>query len=96
MIGYGKELKKNKIKIADFGTSKIDKTESLRTLVGTPLFYSPELFQMSFGSEDTYTEKSDIWALGLILYLMFNYDRDSFKASDRLKNSLPWKGKNTS
>ena len=51
-------VKKNKIKIADFGTSKTDKTEMLKTLVGTPLFYSPELFEMSFGSEDSYTEKS--------------------------------------
>jgi serine/threonine protein kinase len=46
----------------------------LKTLVGTPLFFSPELLKMSLGEEDTYTEKSEIWALGLILYYMFNYE----------------------
>lgn len=69
--------KKGIIKIADFGTSKINNNihnnYKLKTLVGTPLFFSPQLLSMSFGEEDTYTEKSEIWALGLILYYMFNY-----------------------
>jgi serine/threonine protein kinase len=48
------------IKIADFGSSKMYRSSELmlKTLVGTPLFFSPELLQMSLGEEDTYTEKS--------------------------------------
>lgn len=43
--------KYNIIKIADFGTSKMGGSSEakLKTLVGTPLFFSPELFEMSFG-----------------------------------------------
>lgn len=51
---------KKVIKIADFGTSKLNKSSEIKfkTLVGTPLFFSPELLEMSLGEEDTYTEKS--------------------------------------
>lgn len=34
-------VKRNTIKIADFGTSKMNIGNELRTLVGTPLFFSP-------------------------------------------------------
>lgn len=89
--------RRNVIKIADFGTSKLNRSSELKlkTLVGTPLFFSPELLEMSFGEEDTYTEKSDIWALGLILYYMFNYQYDIVKPAERMKESLPWPGKTT-
>lgn len=36
-------LRGNIIKIADFGTSKMKVDAELKTLVGTPLFCSPEL-----------------------------------------------------
>lgn len=37
-------IKDGKIKIADFGTSKLkEENEMIRTLVGTPLFASPEI-----------------------------------------------------
>jgi serine/threonine protein kinase len=48
----------------------------IRTLVGTPLFASPEILLLFAGDEQSYTEKSDIWSLGLILYFMFHYKRD--------------------
>lgn len=88
-------LKDGKIKIADFGTSKLkEENEMIRTLVGTPLFASPEILELFAGDEQSYTEKSDIWSLGLILYFMFNYQREQDSALLRLKESLPWKGKN--
>lgn len=87
-------IKDNKIKIADFGTSKMKKeNEMIRTLVGTPLFASPEILEMFVGDDQSYTEKSDIWSLGLILYLMFHYQKNHDTALQRLKESLPWKGK---
>ena len=42
-------VKKNTIKIADFGTSKMNMSNELKTLVGTPLFFSPELFSVKEG-----------------------------------------------
>lgn len=51
-------LKKNVIKIADFGQSKMNSSNTLKTMVGTPLFASPELLEVLEGENDTYTEKS--------------------------------------
>ena len=43
-------MKGNIVKIADFGTSKIQQEDTeLKTLVGTPLFCSPELLELSLG-----------------------------------------------
>lgn len=53
------------VKLGDFGLSKMLAPEQhlASTYVGTPYYMSPELI-----SEDTYTHKSDIWALGCIVY----------------------------
>lgn len=66
----------------------------IRTLVGTPLFASPEILELSVGNNQSYTEKSDIWSLGLILYFMFHYQKHHESALKRLRESLPWRGKN--
>lgn len=39
-------LKNNTIKIADFGTSKMNSSTILKTLAGTLLFSSPEMLQL--------------------------------------------------
>ena len=65
-------LIKNKnldIKIGDFGVAKILKENNFaNTLIGTPYYISPELCE-----ELPYNEKSDIWALGCILYELCTY-----------------------
>ena len=53
------------LKLGDFGISKVlestmDKAE---TMVGTPYYMSPEMY-----GKQPYTDTSDIWALGCILY----------------------------
>lgn len=54
------------IKIGDFGISKILTSKSKAiTVVGTPNYISPELCEGK-----PYNQKSDIWALGCILYEM--------------------------
>ena len=51
------------IKVADFGLARFIRAGSLSaSTAGTPIYMSPEVWQGS------YTEKSDIWSIGTILY----------------------------
>ncbi|XP_068205822.1 serine/threonine-protein kinase Nek8-like isoform X2 [Palaemon carinicauda] len=59
------------VKIGDFGISKILSSKSkAHSVVGTPCYLSPELCQ-----EKPYNKKSDIWALGCVLYEMLTLRR---------------------
>jgi len=55
------------VKLGDFGLARVLGSDSLfaRTHVGTPYYMSPEQI-----SKKSYNEKSDVWALGCILYEM--------------------------
>ena len=59
--------KDEKVKIGDLGVAKelSQKTDFAKTFVGTPYYLSPEICE-----EKPYNEKSDIWALGCIVYEM--------------------------
>lgn len=56
-----------RVKIGDFGISKIlDESEEVaQSVIGTPFYFSPEL-----AKQQSYGEKSDVWALGCLLYFM--------------------------
>ena len=57
------------IKIGDLGIAKILKEKNhTNTLIGTPFYLSPEICE-----EKPYNEKSDIWALGCILYELITF-----------------------
>jgi NIMA (never in mitosis gene a)-related kinase len=57
------------IKIGDFGVAKIlTKSGFAKTVIGTPYYLSPELCD-----EQPYNDKSDVWALGCILYELSTY-----------------------
>ena len=64
------------MKIGDFGISKVLETtkENLQTLVGTPCYLSPEIIE-----NQSYNLKSDIYALGVVLYELCTL-RHPFKA----------------
>ncbi|TQW00608.1 hypothetical protein V2A60_001677 [Cordyceps javanica] len=54
----------NSVKLGDFGLSKMIKSQDFAsTYVGTPFYMSPEIC-----AAEKYTLKSDIWALGCIIY----------------------------
>ncbi|XP_054708464.1 serine/threonine-protein kinase Nek4-like [Uloborus diversus] len=57
----------NFIKIGDFGIARVlqDPTELATTAIGTPYYLSPEICQRK-----PYNYKSDMWALGCILFEM--------------------------
>ena len=55
------------VKIGDFGIAKVmsHTSDQARSIVGTPYYISPEIVQ-----NQPYSFKSDIWALGVLLYEM--------------------------
>ncbi|XP_065064010.1 uncharacterized protein LOC135690390 isoform X1 [Rhopilema esculentum] len=63
--------KENKVKLGDFGIAKIMSTrQDANTVLGTPYYISPEMCEGK-----PYNEKSDMWALGCILYEMANLQK---------------------
>lgn len=56
-----------RVLIGDFGVCKVleKKSDLTQTITGTPYYLSPEIFQ-----QKPYSMKSDIWAIGCVLYEM--------------------------
>jgi len=57
----------DQLKICDLGFAKVvnDDQSSANTILGTPLYMSPELLM-----GDKYNSKCDVWALGFVFYQM--------------------------
>lgn len=61
-------IKDGVCKISDFGFAKNTKKNTfLRSIVGTPLYMSPQLLKGT-----RYTSKADLWSIGLIYYEMLH------------------------
>ncbi|XP_071532966.1 uncharacterized protein [Panulirus ornatus] len=67
-----------KVRLGDFGIAKVlNSTSDLaRTCIGTPYYLSPEMCE-----NKPYNNKSDIWALGCVLYEMMTL-KHAFEASN--------------
>ena len=60
--------KKGVAKLGDLGVAKVLSSSFANTFVGTPYYLSPEMCE-----EKPYNEKSDVWALGCILYELITF-----------------------
>ena len=60
--------RKTLVKLSDFGLSKfVDSQSIMKTMCGTALYVAPEVLETKgLGS---YTNKVDIWSLGVILFV---------------------------
>jgi len=58
-------MKDMSIKLGDFGIAKVFNSTKSRaqTMIGTPYYFSPEMCK-----GETYSFKTDIWSLGVLLY----------------------------
>ena len=57
------------VKIGDLGVAKkLEKQQFAKTFIGTPYYLSPEICE-----DREYNDKSDVWALGCILYELCTY-----------------------
>ena len=72
-------LQKNRLKIADFGFSKLVDhsmdSQKILSQVGSPLYMSPQILR-----GESYSSKTDVWSLGIIWFQM-------------VYGHTPWKGK---
>eukprot|EP01100_Stratorugosa_tubuloviscum_P000629 TRINITY_DN1135_c5_g1_i1.p1 TRINITY_DN1135_c5_g1~~TRINITY_DN1135_c5_g1_i1.p1 ORF type:complete len:747 (+),score=340.02 TRINITY_DN1135_c5_g1_i1:43-2283(+) len=70
--------KKGQVKLADFGiTTTIDENQAKRqTQVGSPYWMAPEIIDSS-----GYDQKVDIWALGIAVLEMAEYENPFFEAN---------------
>ena len=78
--------KNNDIRIGDLGIAKqLLRFRFTNTVIGTPYYLSPEICK-----NKPYNEKSDIWALGCVLYELctFNHPFESTNQASLIKKIL--------
>jgi serine/threonine protein kinase len=64
----------SKMKISDFGLSKLAEDIVDKEVSGSPLYIDPNSLENESNIETIENEKVDIWALGIIAYELFFYD----------------------
>ena len=69
------------VKLCDIGLSICTRNERVKSLVGTPEYLCPEIINEDV---DKYSEKIDIWCIGILIYECLN-GRTPFKREDERK-----------
>jgi len=81
----------DKMKIIDFGTavpfSSKDKKKALNEVLGTPFYIAPEVLAAN------YTEKCDIWSIGVITFMLLSGKAPFFGKDDAAIFAMVRKGK---
>eukprot|EP01023_Acetabularia_acetabulum_P049871 TRINITY_DN5354_c0_g1_i1.p1 TRINITY_DN5354_c0_g1~~TRINITY_DN5354_c0_g1_i1.p1 ORF type:complete len:330 (+),score=48.80 TRINITY_DN5354_c0_g1_i1:3-992(+) len=78
-----------RIKICDFGFAKVwgDPSHNLFTQIGTPVYMSPQLINSRNGNRGYDGTKSDVWAIGVLLFVMllgmFPFEHSNHPNPDR-------------
>lgn len=73
------------VKVSDFGLSKLVQNETvMKTMCGTLLYVAPEV--LLTGGRGEYTEKVDVWSLGVVLFCMLSGTMP-FSNTDQIKNA---------
>jgi calcium-dependent protein kinase len=84
------DLDFDKMKIIDFGTAvkyDPDGDKKLHEVLGTPFYIAPEVLK------GTYSEKCDIWSLGVIVYMLLSGKAPFYGRDDSAIFSMVKKGK---
>ena len=82
--------KNNNIKIADFGMSAYysDQSNQEKTVIGRKIYSSPEIFCASLRNKEkaSYNSKTDIFSLGVIMFLLMTFNYPSLLIERNIKN----------
>lgn len=75
-------ISEKEIKLCDFGEAREIKANGITLSnskgFGTPEYLAPEIYNLNPGEKLRYTEKTDIWALGIIFYKMLSKNKHPF------------------
>jgi len=75
------------VKLADFGSGKVlgPNNTGRRTLVGSPLYMAPDLWNVIHGvTEQSYQFQIDVWSMGLVFFQLQQTQRDTKCDCERL------------
>jgi serine/threonine protein kinase len=67
-----------RVKIADFGLSKLYSGNQMHTACGTPFYVAPDILMAADDDEAGYGPPVDMWAVGVLLYILLRYDNVLF------------------
>jgi calcium/calmodulin-dependent protein kinase I len=85
-----------KVKIADFGLSKLYSGNSMHTACGTPFYVAPDIL-LADDDDAGYGPPVDMWAVGVLLYILlsgrlpFSGDSDDELFKNILDACIVWK-----